>query len=166
MTTTPIELRTATSGSRNAAFSFRSTRGAIGALLILLALPITIAFEIIFPGSNETVIHAALAAGTFMVGVSMSDFAAPRGLTVAAFLAAALLAGIFLAQSLAALTNNETLRSVAFSPALGGWAETACVLVVMAWFVALAAMHGRGITMIAGVLSALLVAGLSVWAVV
>jgi hypothetical protein len=106
-----------------------------------------------------------LAAGTFIIALSVFDFAAPMWLTRSALGAACILAGIFFAQGLAALTQNEALWNVAFSPEVGGWGEALTVSMVMAWFIAIAAAHGRGRTMLVGVLSAAAVIGLSAWGV-
>ena len=135
----------------------RSPRGALGALALLLALPITIAYSMFFPVGAEVVIHFALAFGTFFIGLSVFDFETPPWLNALTCVAASVLALIFLAQGVAELTQNETLRSVAFSLEIGGWGESITIALVMVWLMAVALMQGRGPTMILGVLSSALV---------
>jgi hypothetical protein len=168
MTTTSLgsALRMSTAGAQAqpAASHLRSLGGALGALVLLLALPLTVAFDMLFPGHAEVVIHVLLAIGTFTVGLSVFDFGTPKWLTRTACAAGCVLAAIFFAQGLAALTQNEMLKNVAFSPQIGGWGEAIAVSTVMAWFIAIAFAHGRGATMIAGAASAAMVIGVSVWA--
>jgi hypothetical protein len=135
---------------------------------LLLAFPFTVAVAILFPNSNtEAVIHIALATGTFILGLSLLDFAiTPRALTWTACASASLLAAIFLGQGLVGITQNETLRSIAYSQVLGAWGETITLFVVMVWFMQLARSYGRSLTMILGVLTSVLVIGISLWAVV
>jgi len=144
----------------------RSMRGAVGALILLLALPITIATGIVAPDSSEVAIHFALAIGTLLIGLAVFDFAMPRWMSLTACAAAIVLAAIFLAQGLSALTQNEVLRNVAYSREIGGWGETITLTIVMLWFVAVATTLGRGLTMWIGVVSAALIAGLSIWVIV
>jgi hypothetical protein len=131
--------------------------------VLLLALPFTIGFDMLVPGRADVVIHAALGVGTFLVGVAVFDFSAPTWLTRMGAGAALALAAIFFAQGVASLTQNETLNGIAYSQAIGGWAESLTVSVVMAWLIAAALRMRRGPTMLFGVVSAALVIGLSVW---
>src|SRR4051812_15829314 len=87
-----------TAGSR-----FRSWRAAIGALVLLLALPLTVGFEMLAPGNAEVVIHLLLAVGTLVVGLSVFDFATPKWLRRISCGAAFALAAIFFLQALGAL---------------------------------------------------------------
>ena len=103
-----------------------------------------------------------LALGTLRIGLSAFEFGTSKWLTRSACGAACVLAAIFLAHGLAALTQNETLNNVAFSPEIGCWGEATTVSIVMVWFIANAFAHGRGATMIARALSAAMVIGLSV----
>jgi hypothetical protein len=131
--------------------------------VLLLALPLTIATDMVFPGRAEVVIHMLLAMGTLIIGLSVFEFASPKWLTRSAWTAACVLAAICFAQGLAALTQNKALQNVAYSPEIGGWGEAVAASIVMAWLIAVAFAHGRGATMTAGALSAAMVIGLSVW---
>ena len=133
--------------------------------MLLLALPFTIAFDMLFTGHAEVVIHMLLATGTLFIALSVFDFATPKWMTLTAFAAACVLAGIFFMQGLAELTQNEMFKSVAYSPALGGWGEALSVSMVMAWFIAVARAHCRGVAMLFGVASAATIIGLSAWGV-
>jgi hypothetical protein len=130
--------------------------------VLLLALPLTVAIEIVLPGHAEVVLHLALAIGTFIVALSVFDFETPKTLTTIACAAACGLAAIFLAQALGALTQNETLKAFAYSQEIGGWGETITVSLVMAWLIGVA-LRGRGATLLIGVVSALIVVALGVW---
>jgi hypothetical protein len=169
MTTTSlgsaIRVSTAASTAGLTLSLVRSLRGALGALVLLLALPVTIAFDLVFPGSAGVVIHALLATGTLLIALSVFDFATPTWLTWTALAAASILAAVFFIQGVTELTQNEWLRSVAYSQELGGWGEALTVSVVMAWFIAVARAHCRGIMMVFGVLSAAGMIGLSAWGV-
>jgi hypothetical protein len=138
----------------------------LGALVLLLSLPISIAASIVAPVSSEVVIHFLLAIGTLLIGLSVFDFATPRWLSASACAAATILAAIFLAQGLASLTLHDTLSAVAYSRELGAWGETITLAIVMVWFMAVARSLGRGVMMWLGVLSAAVVVGLSTWSVV
>ena len=144
----------------------RSARGALGALVLLSALPITIVYQLFIPVGAEAVIHFALAVGTLLVGLSVFDFATPSWLKSVTCVAASALAVIFLAQGLGELTQNETLKNFAFSRELGGWGEMMTISIIMVWFMAVALTHGLGPTMIVGVLSPAFVIGLGAWSVV
>ncbi len=133
--------------------------------MLLLAVPLTIGFDTVFPGRAEVVIHLLLATGTLLIGVSVFDFSTPSWLTGTAFGAACVLAAIFFAQGLAALTLNDTLNKIAFSQAIGGWTEAVTLSMVMAWFIAVARVKCGGVTMLIGALSAATTIGLSAWGV-
>jgi len=129
-----------------------------------LALPITIVNQMFFPVGAE-VIHLALAVGTLLIGLSVFDFATPSWLDSVTCVAASALAVIFLAQGLGELTQNETLKNLAFSREIGGWGEMLTISIVMVWFIAIALTHGRGPTMILGVLSSAFIVGLGTWSI-
>src|ERR1051325_3767395 len=98
MTTTPLGSRLPApipaDALRPSISDLRSRIGALGALVLLLALPVTIAFDVVFPGHTEVVIHLLLATGTLLVGLSVFDFSTPKWLTRAAFAAACILTAI------------------------------------------------------------------------
>lgn len=166
MTTTPIGADAPIDAPPVAVNGMCSVRGAIGALLLLLALPITAAVQVVAPENGEVVIHGVLAIGTFLIGQSVFDFRMPRWLNLTAWLAATVLAAIFLAQGLAAVTQNELLHNVAYSREIGGWGEGLTLSIVMLWFMGVATTLHRGLTKWFGVVSAGAVAGLSLWALV
>jgi hypothetical protein len=167
MTTTSLEpgLRAPRVGAPSGALGarFRSGRAAIGALVLLLALPFAIAAQMLGPEYVEVAMHFALALGTLIVGVSVFDFGPPKWMTRIACAAACVLAAIFFAQGLAALTQSGALRNLAYSTEVGGWGEAISVSIVMAWFIAVARTQRRGLTMLIGTVSALAVIGMSAW---
>jgi len=142
-------------------WNIRSMRGALGALALLLAVPITIAAQIVAPDSGQVVIHIGLCIGTLLIALSVFDFATPRGLAWAACVAAMAIGAIFFTQALALITQNETLMSLAYGREVSGWGET--ITILMLWFMVLATTLGRGVTTWLGVLSAALVIALLFW---
>jgi hypothetical protein len=146
-------------------WNIRSMRGALGALALLLAVPITIAAQIVAPDSGQVVIHIALCIGALLIALSVFDFATPRGLAWAACGAAMAMGAIYFTQALAPITQNETLMSLAYG-GVDAWAETIMVSIFMLWFMVLATTLGRGVTTWLGVLSAALVVGLLIWVMV
>jgi hypothetical protein len=165
MTTTVVRSEPLDRSARLSFAHIRSARGVLGALGLLLALPITIGYQILFPVGAEVVIHVALAVGTLLVGLSAFDFDTPSWLASVTCVAASALAIIFLGQGLAEFTQSEGLKNIAFSREIGAWGEMITVTMVMVWFIAVAVTHGRGPTMILGILSSALTVGLGVWSV-
>jgi hypothetical protein len=140
----------------------RSHRGAAAAIVLLLAVPVTILGQIVLGLNDEVVVHFALATGTFLIASSVFDFATPRWLTWIGCAAASALGAIFFGQGLAALLSSDALRAFAYSREVGGWGEVLSQSLVMVWFIAVARAHTRGVTMILGFVSALLVIALAI----
>jgi hypothetical protein len=131
--------------------------------VLLLAVPFTVAVGMFQPAFSELAIHLALGLGTLIVGLSVFDFAAPKSLTRIGCGAACALAAIFFGQALGALTHDETVRSIAYSAAIGGWGEAVTASLLMVWLIAVARTFGAGVTMLIGAFSALAVIGVSAW---
>ena len=134
--------------------------------MLLLALPFTIAVEMLAPGHAEVVMHLALAAGTLLVGLVGLRLGDTE--MVESGLAAARRVPwprSSCCRRSAQLTDNEALRNVAYSTEIGGWGETVSVSLLMVWLIGVARTLGRGVTMVSGVLAALAVIGMSVWAI-
>ena len=160
MTTTPYAL------SRTTAHRpIHSRRGALAAIVLLLALPLAILTQIIVGFDAEVVVHFALATGTFLIASSVFDFATPRWLSWTAAIAAFTVGSIFLLQGLSGLVANDSLRVFAYSLEVGGWGEMASVSLIMAWFAAVARAHTHGLTRIIGIASSFLVIGLAIWSI-
>jgi hypothetical protein len=119
-------------------WSIRSMRGALGALALLLALPITIAAQIVVPDSGQVVIHIVLCIGALLIALSVFDFATPHGLAWAACGAGLAIGAIFFTQALAPITQNETLMSLSYGREVSGWGETITITILMLWFMVLA----------------------------
>ena len=161
MATTPLHVQ---AGLNARPISIRSVTGAIGAMALLLALPVTVLIQMVLPGSDATVIHLILAVGTVLIGLSAFDFPAARAVRWVAFASAAVLGAIFFAQAVASFTMSETINNIAFSRELGGWGEAISSSLVMLWFMVLA-VTGRGLTRWFGVISSGAVIALSVWSI-
>ena len=55
----------------------RSSRGLLGSILLLLALPIAVLTQVLFGSGSGIAIHLALAVGCVLVSFSAFDFGAP-----------------------------------------------------------------------------------------
>src|SRR5688500_5011318 len=78
--------------------SMRSPRGFLGAIVLLLALPIAVLVQVLFGSGSATTIHFALAAGSVLVSFSAFDFETPRWIAWIGGVTTGGLAAIFLAQ--------------------------------------------------------------------
>jgi hypothetical protein len=165
MTTTVLRSEPLNRSARLSLAHIRSARGALGALGLLLALPITIVYQMFFPVGAEVVIHLALAVGTLLIGLSVFDFETPSWLNSVTCVAASTLAIIFLGQGLAELTQNETLKNIAYSREIGAWGEMITITTVMGWFIMVALTQGRGPTMLLGILSSSLIVAIGLWSI-
>jgi hypothetical protein len=139
----------------------RSPTGGGAAVFMLLAFPLAVAAQVLGPGAPEIVIHLALAAGSFLLAVAVSDFGLPRWLVWVGRVSAGLLGGIFLLQGLALSTGNETLDRVAFD-VLGQQIEGVLPDVVLVWFLGLLLLGSHGWTRIVGFAAMAVVVSLEV----
>jgi hypothetical protein len=93
----------------------RSIRGVLGASVLLLALPVTIVFQLIFDAGAETVIHVCLALGAFLVAAAAFDFHTPPRLTWLGVASTAALGVAFSLQALSELVPNDWLYLLAYT---------------------------------------------------
>jgi hypothetical protein len=56
----------------------RSPRGLLGAIVLLLALPIAVLTQVLFGSGSGLAIHFALAVGCLLLSFSAFDFGTPR----------------------------------------------------------------------------------------
>jgi hypothetical protein len=127
----------------------RSATGVAAALVMLLAIPIALASQMIADGSAETVLHMAVGTGSILLAVAAFDFGLPRWAAWLGALSAAAFGSIFLLQGAAQITGNAALTSFAFD-VLGQEIERFLPDLVLVWFVVLLAVGSRGWSRIVG----------------
>jgi len=126
----------------------QSVRGVLGAATLLLALPITIVFQMRVTGSDAVVIHVCLATGAFLVAASALDFRAARPVTALGVGSAAALGVAFGLQALRELIANGLLYQIAYS--VLGPAESILLAGLLRWFVGISFVEGNGVHRIVG----------------
>jgi hypothetical protein len=122
----------------------------LGALTVLLAVPLAVLSEVLLgPAANGTVVHLALGAGVALVAVSAFQLGLPRWLAWAGCAAATALSAVFVLQGLTDLTQSGPLSGLAYG-VLGQWPEKTLGDLLLAWFIAVNALVGRGKTRLLG----------------
>jgi hypothetical protein len=128
----------------------RSWPGVLGAVTVLLALPLAVLSEVLLgPAASGTVVHLALGLGVALVAVSTSQLGLPRWLARVGGTTATALSAVFLLQGLTDLTQSGSLSGLAYG-ILGQWPEKALGDLLLAWFIAVNALVGRGKTRLLG----------------
>jgi hypothetical protein len=126
----------------------QSVRGVLGAATLLLALPITIVFQMLITGSDAVVIHVCLATGAFLLAASALDFQTWRPVTALGVGSAAALGVAFGLQALSELIANGLLYQIAYS--VLGPAESIFLAGLLGWFVGISFVEGNGVHRIVG----------------
>jgi hypothetical protein len=127
----------------------RSARGFLGAIVLLLALPVAVLTQVLFGSGSGIAIHLALAVGCVLVSFSAFDFGTPRWIAWIGCVSASAFAAIFLVQNASALIGNESFSYFA-NEVLGLWAEKLLLSLLIFWLVALLLTASRGKTRILG----------------
>src|ERR687885_462169 len=87
----------------------RSMRGVVGASVLVLALPLTIVYQLIFSAGAEAFIHVCLALGAFLIAAAARDYRTP---TRAVWLGCASAAALGVAFGLQALSESQATRRI------------------------------------------------------
>ena len=127
----------------------RSSRGLLGSLLLLLALPIAVLTQVLFGSGSAVAIHLALAAGCVLVSLSAFDFGTPRWLAWVGCVSAIAFAVIFLVQAASSLVGNASF-SYFTNEVLGFWPEKILLSLITFWLVGVLLTASRGKTRILG----------------
>lgn len=127
----------------------RSKTGLVASLVVLLALPIAIASQMLPGVDAEMVLHLAVGTGCVLLAVAAFDFGLPRWVAWLGCLSAASFGTIFLLQGVAQLLGNAALSTLAFD-VLGQQIERFLPDLIIVWFIALAALGTQGKTRIFG----------------
>lgn len=139
----------------------RSRYGLLAALVLLLALPIVILYQLFFANGTDTLIHVELALGAALMALAVFDFKLPRWITWIGCLSMSLLAVIFLLQGVSHLIQNDAFTYLAY-PVLGpqeGW----LIDLFVCWCIALLLMASQGKSRILGIVAIIAVIGLEVY---
>jgi hypothetical protein len=138
----------------------KSRSGFLAALVLLLALPIVVLYQLFFANGTDTLIHVELALGAGLMAFAVFDFKLPSWITWIGCLSMSALAVIFLLQGVSHLIQNDTFTYLAY-PVLGvqeGWLMD----LFIGWCMALALMASQGKTQVLGFV-AVAVIGLEVY---
>ena len=110
----------------------RSTRGLFASIAFLLAIPLTLLYQMVFGTGVEAVIHGALALASALMSFAVFDFKTPRWATWMGAVSTGALAAVFFLQSVSEVTHDETLTYLAYQ-VVGQRVEGWLVDLFMAW---------------------------------
>ena len=127
----------------------RSVLGVLAASVALLALPVTVAYQLVFGAGAAVVIHTCLGLAVLLLAVAARDFRAPHRASVVGVVSAAGLSTIFFLQALAEAVPNDTLHFVAY-PVLGLVPELLFPVAILGWMFTVLVTDSRGNTRIIG----------------
>jgi hypothetical protein len=129
----------------------RSPRGFLGALVLLLMLPLTVLYQMVFANGIDTFIHWVLATGALLIAVAVFDFRRlPTWMNWIGCLSAGALAAILFLQGLSHLLPNDALTTLAYG-FLAQWPEPWFLrLFLYGWGGALLLLDSGGKTRIFG----------------
>ena len=131
----------------------RSQLGFFAALALLLALPITVLYQILVGAGADTVVHVMLAMGSLLLAVSVFDFnKMAKWITWLGCLAAAAEGTIFLLQGVSHLVQNAAFTDLVYQ-SLGQWPERLFMNVVIFWLIALWLTDSWGKTRLLGLIA-------------
>lgn len=130
----------------------RSPRGFAAAVVFLLALPMTIAFQRIVGRGEEVVVHAALALGSVLMSFAVFDFRTPKWIAWVGCLSMASFAGILVLQGVSRLIQSATLADLAFR-VLGQRVEGWLADLFLLWCIAALLIDSHGKTKVLGVIT-------------
>ena len=128
----------------------RSTKGFCASIVLLLALPVTALYAVLFGDGAEAVIHGMLAVGSALMSLSVFDFKTPKWMAWLGSGSMGLLAAVFLLQGASELLPSESLAHLAYRVA-GQGLEGFLGDLFLAWCVAVLALDGQPKTRILGV---------------
>jgi hypothetical protein len=141
----------------------RSKHGFLAALVLLLALPITVLYQILVGAGADTVVHVMLAAGSLLLAVSVFDFnKMAKWITWLGCLAAVAEGTIFLLQGMSHLVRNASFTDLVYQ-GLGQWPERLSMDLIIFWLVALWLTDSWGKTRPIGLVALVSVVSLEVY---
>jgi hypothetical protein len=126
----------------------RSTAGIAAAVIMLLAIPLTLVSLALGDQAAGVVIHLALGGSCVALAIAVFDFELPRWVNRAGAALSAALGTIFLLQAVS-LVLNGALDVIAFQ-ILGQLPEGILPIAILFWFAALLVYASRGRTRLIG----------------
>ncbi len=139
----------------------RSMRGVLGASVLVLALPATIVYQLIFSAGAEAFIHGCLALGAFLVAAAARDFRTPRWATWLGSASSAALGVAFGLQAVSSAVPNDALYFLAYT--VLGPLELLFVAGLLGWLLVLSLAESQGTRRILGWAALLAAAGAAVF---
>jgi hypothetical protein len=136
----------------------RSPRGFFAAVVMLLALPVTVLGTIALGGGDKILIHLSFAVGFALLATSFFDFKTARWVTWLACVGTGTMAAIFLLQGISDAVHSDWLHHAVYD-VLGQSLESALIYVVILWCFALLLMDSSGKTRALGFVFMSLVLG-------
>ena len=141
----------------------KSQLGFLAALVLLLALPITVLYQILVGTGADTVVHVMLAGGSLLLAASVFDFnKMAKWITWLGCLAAAAEGTIFLLQGVSHLVQNAAFTDLVYQT-LGQWPERLFMDLIIFWLAALWLTDSQGRTRLLGLITLVSVVGLDVY---
>jgi hypothetical protein len=152
------------SGIGKVSGQMRSPQGVAGALVVLLMVPLSILYGLLFAHGVDTFVHWVLAAGAMLMALAVFDFGkVPAWLQWVGALAAGGLALIVFLQGLSHLLPNEWLSTLAYG-FFAQWPEPWLLrLFLYGWGGALLLTESRGRTRTVGLIALLIVLGMELF---
>lgn len=140
----------------------RSVRGFWAGLVILLALPIAIFYQLLFGNGAEIVILVLLAVGSLLLALAVFDFdRVPKWITWIACLGAVAEGTIFLLQGLSHLIQDAAFTQLVYQGL--GQSERVFMDLIIFWCVALWLADSWGKTRLLGLIALVSVISLEVY---
>lgn len=143
----------------------RSPRAAVGALALLLGVPIAFASAIILGQGAELIIHVALCVSFLMLAWSAFDFKMPVWIAAIACLAIGVLGIVFALQAASEALRSEELRHLAYD-VLGQQLEKVLGYAFLLWCIALLCLASTGATRIFGAVTLAIALGVEIYSFV
>ena len=143
----------------------RSPIGFAASLVLLLAVPVAFASQLVVDESAELILHLTVGAGCVLLAVAMFDFGLSRWVTWIGAGAAGAFGSIFLLQFVSGLVTSDALHALAYG-VLGQEIEGVLPYAMLIWFVALLLQGSSGKSRILGWVTISTVIGVEVLAIV
>ena len=141
----------------------RSSRGFWASLVLLLALPLTVLYQLLFRNGADTVVHVALATGSRLLATAVFDFnKIAKWITRTGCIAAVAEGTIFLLQGVSHLVQNTAFTDLVYQK-LGQWPERLFMDLIIFWLITLWLTDSQGRTRLIGLVALISVIGLEVY---
>ena len=141
----------------------RSQLGFLAALVLLLALPITVLYQVLVGAGADTIVHVLLATGSLLLAASVFDFdRMAKWITWLGCLAAAAEGTIFLLQGVSHLVQNTAFTNLVYQR-LGQWPERLFMDLIIFWLAALWFTDSQGKARMIGLIALVSVVTLEVY---